>query len=118
MFTHLKVYGALLATSQISCFNNQQLFGNEQRRAVDSIKHCGKWLIGFEKEVFFHEFDFETSELDQASESPQLSVTRVFFLSLLSRNFDHQLSSNFHRFVFYAYVELHHMRRLVFDNYL
>ena len=29
----------------------------------------------------------------------QLPVTRMFFLSLLSRNFDDQSSSNFHRFV-------------------
>ena len=36
---------------------------------------------------------------NQASESTQLRVTRVFFLSLLSRNFEHQLSSSFHRFV-------------------
>ena len=44
--------------------------------------------------------------------STQLRVTRVFFLSLLSRNFDDQLSSNYHRLLFYAY-----MSRLVFDNY-
>ena len=35
----------------------------------------------------------------QASESTPLHVTRVFFLPLLSRNFDDQLSSNVHRFV-------------------
>ena len=39
------------------------------------------------------------SSRNQASDSTQLCVTRVFFLSLLSRNFDDQLSSNFHRFV-------------------
>ena len=47
----------------------------------------------------------------------QLSVTRVFFLPLLSRNFDDQLRSNYHRFVTCAYVEIHQVRRLVFDNY-
>ena len=57
-----------------------------------------------EKEVTFYEFDFETSDLNlrsqnQASESTQLRVTRVFFLSLLSCNFYDRLSSNFHRFV-------------------
>ena len=36
---------------------------------------------------------------NQASESTQLRVTRLFFLSLLSRKFDDRLSSNFHRFV-------------------
>ena len=60
--------------------------------------------IVFENEVIFHEFDFETLQIknlrsrNQASESTQLRVTRVFFLSLISRNFDDQLSSNFHRF--------------------
>ena len=40
------------------------------------------------------DFDFE------ASESKQISVTRVFFLlPLLTHNFNAQLSSNFHRFV-------------------
>ena len=60
--------------------------------------------VVFEKEVIFHKFYFETSGFDlrsrnQASFSTQLRVTRVFFLSLLSRNFDDQLSSNVHRFV-------------------
>ena len=36
---------------------------------------------------------------NQASESKQVCVTRVSFLPLLSRNFDDQPSSNFHRFV-------------------
>ena len=36
---------------------------------------------------------------NQASESTQLRVTMVFFLLLLSRNFDNQLISKFHRFV-------------------
>ena len=36
---------------------------------------------------------------NQPSKRTQLRVTRVFFLSLLSRNFDDRLSSNFHRFV-------------------
>ena len=36
---------------------------------------------------------------NQTSESTHFCVTRLFFLSLLSRNFDDRLSSNFHRFV-------------------
>ena len=36
---------------------------------------------------------------NQASEITRVCVTRVFFLTLLSRNFDDQLSSNLHRFV-------------------
>ena len=35
----------------------------------------------------------------KSSKIKQLRVTRVFFLTLLSRNFDDPLSSNFHRFV-------------------
>ena len=35
----------------------------------------------------------------QPSKRIQLHVTRVFFLSLLSRKFDDRLSSNFHRFI-------------------
>ena len=41
----------------------------------------------------------------------------VFFLSLLSHNFDDRLSSNFHKFVIYAYVEIHQVTRLVFDSF-
>ena len=41
------------------------------------------------------------------------NIMWMFFLLLLSRN--NQLSLNFHRFV--RYVEIHQVRRLVFDNY-
>ena len=44
---------------------------------------------------------------NQASESTQLRVTRVFFLSLLSRYFDDQLSSNFTGLLFDAHVEIY-----------
>ena len=55
---------------------------------------------------------------NQASESTQLRVTRVFFPSQLSHNTDNQSSSNFHSFVIIdAYVEIHRVRILVFDNY-
>ena len=42
--------------------NNQHktILGDEYWRAVGSITHCE---IVFEKEVIFHEFDFETSKL-------------------------------------------------------
>ena len=55
--------------------------------------------------VKIFELDLETSELDFGvlksfpAESSQLRVTRVFFLPLLFRNFDDQLSANFHMFV-------------------
>ena len=62
----------------------------------------------FEKEVICHEFDFKTSDLE--FEVPKSSIwkhttscdhgaTQVFFLSLISRDFEDWLSSNFHRFV-------------------
>ena len=57
----------------------------------------GSLLSGvvFEIEVIFHEFDFETSDLEIEGSKPstQLRVTRLFFLSLLPRNFDDRLSS-------------------------
>ena len=61
--------------------------------------------VVFEKEVIFHEVDFETSDLElEVSKSTIWTHTTscdkgVFFLSLLSRKFDDRLSSNFHRFV-------------------
>ena len=60
--------------------------------------------VDFQREVIFHEFDLKTSELDfEVSNSSiwkhTLRVKRVFFLLLLSRNFDDKLSSNFHRCV-------------------
>ena len=61
--------------------------------------------VVFEKEVVFREFDFETSslELEVSKSSIMKSHNFVwegcFFLSYISRNFDDQLSWNFHRFV-------------------
>ena len=69
------------------------------------MRNSSLWSnIVFEKEVFFHKFDSDTSELDwgleiKHLESTQLRVTRVFILSILSGNFDDQLSWNFLRFV-------------------
>ena len=64
--------------------------------------------VVFEIDIYFStktfEFYLETLELDfEVSKSSiwstQLRVTRVLFLSLLSLNFDDELSSNFHRLV-------------------
>ena len=45
-------------------------------------------------------------------------ANKAVFLPLLSRNFDDQLSSNFHRFLILCICcEMHQVRRLVFDNY-
>ena len=78
---------------------------NGERLIVYIVRNGSLWSnVVFEKQAIFHELDFETSDLElrsrnQASASAQLYVTRVFFLSLLSRNFNDRLSSNFHRFV-------------------
>ena len=59
----------------------------------------------FETEVIFHEFDFETSDLEfEVSKSSILNAHNFvrqgcFYLSLLSHNFDDRLSTHFHRFV-------------------
>ena len=74
---------------------------------LDIVRNSSLWSdIVFEKSVIFHKFDFETSdlELEVSKSSIWLRTTScyikgVFFLSLLSRNFDDLLNSNFHRFV-------------------
>ena len=111
------------------------------------IKQCEKQLplkchSLLEKEVIFHEFDFETLEFEVLKSSiwkHTTCVSRVFFLSLLSCNFDDALSSNFHRFVILPicwhtlnektglwqlsrvstewYVGIIQVRILIFDNY-
>ena len=64
--------------------------------------------VVFEKERIFHEFDFETSDLKfEVSKSRIWKHTTscdnwVLFLSLISRNFDDQLSSSRHRFVIFC----------------
>ena len=56
------------------------------------------------------------SQNEASDESTELCVTRAFFLPLFPRNFDDQLSSNFPRFVICAYIEIHHVRKLLFEN--
>ena len=71
------------------------------------MRNSSLWSIEvFEKEVISQQnswITFETSRVrsrNQASESTQVCGTGVFFLSLFSPNFNDQLSSNFHRFVY------------------
>ena len=57
-------------------------------------------------------------EIKHLKQSKQPRMTRVFFLPLLSRNFEDD--QEFHIFtglLFCAYVEIHQVRRLVFNNY-
>ena len=83
---------------------------NGERLIIQNIVRNGSlWSsVVFEKEVIFHEFDLETSDSEfEVSKSSiwkratlcDHGATRVFFLSLISCNFDDRLSSNFHRFV-------------------
>ena len=60
--------------------------------------------VVFEKGVIFHEFDFETSELDEVSKSTCIwkhttSCDKVFFFFNIISQLRRPLSSNFHRFV-------------------
>ena len=78
---------------------------NGERLVVHNVVRISSLWSGvvFEKEVIFHEFDFETLDI-WGIEIKHLKAHNfvwqwVFILSLLSRNFDDQLSSNFHRFV-------------------
>ena len=79
----------------------------------------------FEKEVIFHEFDFETSDLE-------FEVTKSSICPVNEHNFGWQGCFFFHfylatsstnwaqiftGFLFYANVEINQVRRLVFDTY-
>ena len=61
--------------------------------------------VVFEKEVIFHKFDFETLDLELIwgleikHQLESIQLKGCFFLSLLSRNFDKQLSSIFYKLV-------------------
>ena len=67
---------------------HKTLLGNELWGEVDGIKHCELVL---EKEVIFHEFDFETSslELDVSKSSIWKHTTScdkgVFSFNIISR---------------------------------
>ena len=64
--------------------------------------------IVFEKKVIFHEFDFETSSLE----------FEVFEIKhLKAHNSVRQGCFYFHYYLFNAFVDIHQVRRLVFDNY-
>ena len=77
------------------------------------MESCWSYIF-FEKEVIFHEFDFETSELDfEVSKSSIWNQTTlcdkgVIIISQLWRPAGLLLYVNF---------EIHQVRRLVFDNY-
>ena len=109
----LKRNWTLLVITQNN-FKHKNLLGNEQRRAVESIKKTSLWSnVVLEKQVSVLT-EFETSAEISISSiwKHKTCVTRVFFLPLLSRNFDDQLSSNFHRFSFNCiHVGIHQVRQ-------
>ena len=74
----------------------------------------------------FIESDFETSNFEfevskssiwKHTTSCDHSATRVFFLSLISRIFNDRHLTQIHRFFIYAFIEIHQLWRIVFDNY-
>ena len=90
---------------------------------LNIVKNGSLWSnVVFKKDVFFQKFEFETSDLEYEVSKSSIwkhttSCDKGVFLSLLSRNFNDQLSQIFTGLLFYAHAEIHHVRRLVFDNY-
>ena len=82
---------------------------------IGSIKDCEKRLLLWSNVVFEKEEDIRIWFSGLEIKHPT-SCDKGDFLPLLSRNFDNHLSSNFGRFVIYAYIETHQMGRLVFDK--
>ena len=87
------------------------------------VRNGSLWInMVFEKEVIFHKFDFKTSELDfevsksSISEHTTLCDNCVFSF-IISETSMTNWAQIFTGLLFYAYVEKHHVRRLVFDNY-
>ena len=88
------------------------------------VRNCSLWSnVDFQKEEIFREFDFETSELE--FEIPKSSVykhttscDKGVFVSIIISQLQRPIEfTNFHSFfLFCAYVKIHQVRRLVFDN--
>ena len=94
---------------------------------VDSIKRCEKQLLWsdvvFEKEVVFHEFDFNTSDLEfEVSKSSiwkhSTSCDKcVFFFHYYLANSMTIWAEMFTGLLFYAFVGIQQLWRVVFDSY-
>ena len=93
---------------------------------VENIVRNGSlWSnVVYKNEVIFHKFDFETSDLE--FEIPKSSIWKhttscdegVFHfihISQLQRPIELKFSLVF--YFMHTYVEIHQVRRLVFDNY-
>ena len=117
-----RVWLKTLHTTQNNCWNKNWL-GNEQRWAVDSInivRNGSLWSdVVFQKEAIPHSNIkiLQAWSLFRHLNAHKFVQQGRFFLSLLSCNFDDQLSSDFHRFVILPYVGIHQVIILVF-NYI
>ena len=83
------------------------------------VRNGSLWSdVIFKKEVIFHEFDFKTSELDfVVSKSSMWKPTTLCDEGVFSFIIISQLRF-FTGLIFYEYVEIHQVRRLVFGSYL
>ena len=98
---------------------------NGERLIVQNIvRNSSLWSeVVFEKEVNFHEFDFETSSLEfEVSKSSIWKPTAwcdkdVFFFHSYLATPTTNWAQIFTGLLFCAYVEIHQVRRLVFDVY-
>ena len=89
------------------------------------MRNGSLWITVFEKEVFHYNswiwfrdltiIRIWGPEILHVKAHNFVWQTKVFFLPILSRNFDDYLSSNCYRFVMHD-VALHQKRRLIFDN--
>ena len=79
--------------------------------------------VVFKKEVFFHEFDFEISDLEfEVLKSSIWKHTTIvwqecFFFHYYLATSMTDWAQIFTGLLFYVYVEIHQLWRLVFDNY-
>ena len=100
---------------------------NGERLIVSNFVGNGSlWSnVVFEKEVIFHEFDFETSDLEfEVSKSSIWKHTTlcdmcdkvVFFFHYYLATSTTNCAQIFTALLFYAYVEIHQVRRVVFDK--
>ena len=69
--------------------------------------------VVFEKEVIFHEFDFEIWDPTTSTESNFC----VFFFHYSLATLTIDWAQIFTGLLFYAFVEIHQVKRLIFDNY-
>ena len=87
------------------------------------VRNGSLWSnVDFEKEVIFHEFDFDTSESDfevPKSSIWKLCATKGVFSSIVISQLRQQIEIKISQF-FYAFdVEIHYciVKRMVFDSY-